>query len=134
MPIRHGMTIGELARLDRGEGSEFEALSEWRTGMDRRSIDWNHSARHMQLLARETRIERNNQVVFAIDAGRVMSAPVAGLPRVDRAISAAMLGTYAALKLGDRVSLFGYDSRPRVASGAVKGVLRFSAIEELLRW
>jgi uncharacterized protein (DUF58 family) len=122
---------GEMARVDRGDGSEFESLTEWRSGMDRRSIDWNQSARHLHLLARETRIERNNQIVFAIDSGRVMCEPVDGLPRVDRAISAALLSAYAALKLGDRVSLFGFDSRPRISSGAVSGARAFPLLQRL---
>lgn len=122
---------GEMARIDRGEGSEFEALTEWRSGMERRSIDWNQSARHMTLLAREYRIERNNQIVFAIDAGRAMCEPIDGLPRVDRAISAALLAAYSALKLGDRVSLFGFDSRPRISSGAVSGVRAFTQVQRL---
>ncbi|NYT39690.1 DUF58 domain-containing protein [Sphingomonas sp. R-74633] len=123
--------VGEMARVDRGEGSEFEALSEWRSGMERRTIDWNHSARHLKLLARENRIERNNQIVFAIDTGRVMCEPIDGLPRVDRAISAALLGAYAGLKLGDRVALFGFDSQPRVASGAVSGTRAFPLMQRL---
>lgn len=123
--------MGEMARVDRGEGSEFEALTEWRSGMERRTIDWNHSARHLKLLARENRIERNNQIVFAIDTGRVMCEPIDGLPRVDRAITAALLGAYAALKLGDRVALFGFDSQPRVASGAVSGTRAFPLMQRL---
>lgn len=122
---------GDMARVDRGEGSEFEALAEWQSGMERRTIDWNHSARHMKLLARENRIERNNQIVFAIDAGRVMCEPVAGLPRVDRAITAALLAAYSALKLGDRVGLFGFDSRPRITSGVVSGVRAFPLMQRL---
>lgn len=123
--------MGEMARVDRGEGSEFEALSEWQSGMERRTIDWNHSARHLKLLARENRIERNNQIVFAIDTGRVMCEPIDGLPRVDRAITAALLGAYTALKLGDRVALFGFDSQPRVASGAVSGTRAFPLMQRL---
>jgi uncharacterized protein (DUF58 family) len=137
-PVRHHAALllrdaqaGEMARIDRGEGSEFEALTEWQSGMERRTIDWNQSARHMTLLAREYRIERNNQIVFAIDSGRVMCEPVAGLPRVDRAISAALLAAYSALKIGDRVSLFGFDSRPRVSSGAVSGVRAFPLVQRL---
>lgn len=121
--------MGERSRIDRGEGTEFEALTEWQSGMERRDIDWRQSARHMQLLAREHRIERNNQIVFAIDSGRVMCEPIAGLPRVDRAISAALLSAYAALKLGDRVSVFGFDSRPRIASGLVSGMRAFPLIQ-----
>lgn len=123
--------MAEMARIDRGEGSEFEALTEWRSGMERRSIDWRHSARHLQLLAREFRIERNNNIVFAIDSGRVMCEPVAGLPRVDRAISAALLAAYSALRLGDRVALFGYDSRPRISSGLVSSVQAFPLMQRL---
>lgn len=122
---------GEMARIDRGEGNEFEALTEWRSGMERRSIDWRHSARHLHLLARETRLERNNQIVLAIDAGRVMCEPVDGLPRVDRAISAALLTAYAALKIGDRVSLFGFDSKPRISSGLVTNVRGFPQLQRL---
>lgn len=121
--------MGERSRIDRGEGNEFEALAEWQSGMERRDIDWRHSARHMQLLAREFRIEQNNQIVLAIDAGRVMCEPVAGMPRVDRAISAALLSAYTALKLGDRVSVFGFDSRPRISSGAVSGTRAFPLLQ-----
>ncbi|WP_346770452.1 DUF58 domain-containing protein [Sphingomonas sp. AOB5] len=137
-PVREGASvllrdaqIGEMARIDRGEGSEFEALTEWRSGMDRRSINWAASARHMNLLAREYRIERNNNVVFAIDSGRVMCEPIDGLPRVDRVTSAALLAAYAALKLGDRVALFGYDSRPRISSGLVTNVRAFPLVQRL---
>jgi uncharacterized protein (DUF58 family) len=95
-----------------GEGSEFEALGEYQPGMDRRSIDWNASARHVKLLAKEYRIERDNRLVIAIDAGRTMSEPVDGMPRLDRAVSAALLLAYVALKLEDRVSLFHFAAKP----------------------
>lgn len=122
---------GQLARIDRGEGSEFEALTEWRAGMDRRAIDWKQSSRHRQLLAKEMHVERNNQIVFAVDAGRAMSDPVDGVARVDRAVTAALTAAYIALKLGDRVSLFGFDARPRIASGAVTGTRAFAALQRL---
>lgn len=137
-PVREAAPIllrdaqaGEMARIDRGQGSEFEALTEWRSGMERRTIDWNHSARHLTLLARENRIERNNQLVLAVDTGRVMCEPVAGLPRVDRAVTAALLAAYSALKLGDRVGLFGFDSHPRVSSGPISGARAFPLLQRL---
>ncbi|MGM3299115.1 DUF58 domain-containing protein, partial [Bacillus cereus group sp. BC229] len=87
----------------RGEGTEYEALAEYQPGMDRRAIDWNASARHVKLLAKEYRVERDNRVVLAIDAGRTMAEPVGGMPRVDRAVSAALLLAYVGLKLNDRI-------------------------------
>ncbi|PTQ09429.1 DUF58 domain-containing protein [Sphingomonas oleivorans] len=122
---------GLLAQRHRGDGAEFEALADFRPGMDKRSIDWKQSARHRRLLAKEYRPERNNNIVFALDAGRTMCEPVAGLPRIDRAVSAALVSAYVALKLGDRVSLFGFDARPRLASGAVAGTRSFGALQRL---
>ena len=102
----------------RGEGTEFEALAEYQPGMDRRSIDWNASARHVKLLAKEYRVERDNRVVLAIDGGRTMAEPAGGMPRVDRAVSAALLLAYAGLKLGDRISLFSFAAKPQLFTPA----------------
>ncbi|PAQ05231.1 DUF58 domain-containing protein [Mesorhizobium temperatum] len=113
-----------------GQGREFEALKDYQPGMGRRMIDWKRSARHGRLLAREFRIEENNNIVLAIDSGRLMCEPVDGVPKVDRAVAAAMLSAFVALKGGDMVSLFGFDARPRVASGAVRGSASFAMIQK----
>ena len=127
---RHALQ-GLLAQVDRGDGSDFDALVEYRVGHDRRAIDWKQSARHLKLHAKEFRTERNAQIVFAVDSGRQMSEPVAGLPRVDRAVSAALLAAWVALKLGDRVALHAFDSRPRIAGGLVSGPGAFPALQRL---
>nr|WP_277923493.1 DUF58 domain-containing protein [Sphingomonas sp. TREG-RG-20F-R18-01] len=127
---RHALE-GLLTQVDRGDGTDFDALVEFRSGMDRRAIDWKQSARHRKLHAKEFRTERNNQIVFAIDSGRQMSEPVAGLPRVDRAVSAMLLTAWVALKLGDRVALHAFDSRPRIASGLVSGMPAFANLQRL---
>ena len=106
--------FGLIARRIRGEGTQFEALSEYEPGMDRRRIDWKSSARHSRLYARENEAERDNQIVFAFDCGQAMCEPVDGLPRIDRAVSAALLAAYVALKGGDRVALFGFADKPQL--------------------
>lgn len=120
---------GILARQIRGEGSEFEALVEYQPGFDRRSIDWKSSARHAKLLAREYDTERNNQIVFALDSGSDMCEPVAGLPRIDRAVSAALLTSYVALKAGDQVRLFSFAARPERATPFVSGSRNFFRLQ-----
>jgi uncharacterized protein (DUF58 family) len=127
---RHALQ-GLIAQSNRGEGADFDALVEYRSGMDRRTIDWKQSARHMKLHAKEYRTERNNQIVFALDGGRQMSEPVAGLPRIDRAVSAMLLTGWVALKLGDRVALHAFDSRPRIASGLISGSAAFPELQRL---
>lgn len=123
----HGLVV----QMERGEGSDFDAMVEFRQGMDRRSIDWKQSARHVKLLAKHYRTERNNQIVFAVDSGRQMSEPVAGMPRVDRAVSAMLLTAWVALKMGDRVALHAFDSRPRLASGLVSGRGAFGELQRI---
>jgi len=123
--------FGQKAQLDTGEGSDFHALKEFQTGMDLRSIDWKQSARHAKLVGREYRTERNHHVILAIDTGRLMSAPTAGVPRLDLAINAALLLAFVGLKLGDRVGLFAFDARPRVSSGVTAGAQAFPLIQRL---
>jgi uncharacterized protein (DUF58 family) len=103
--------FGIQARRFRGEGSMFEALAEYHPGLDRRRIDWKASARHSLLYTKEYEAERNNQIVFAFDCGQAMCEPVAGLPRIDRAVTAALTTAWVALKGGDRVALFGFAAR-----------------------
>ena len=122
--------FGLLARKFRGEGSEFEALTEYQPGMDRRSIDWKGSARHSKLLAKEYDTERNNQIVFALDCGSAMCEPIDGLPRIDRAVSAALLTAYITLKSGDQTSLFSFAAKPELSTPFLSNSRNFYRLQE----
>ncbi|HEY2445512.1 MAG TPA: DUF58 domain-containing protein [Rhizomicrobium sp.] len=117
--------------LDSGESIEFHALRDFQTGMDRRRIDWKQSAKHAALKAKEFHAEENQHLVLALDTGRLMSEPLEGQPRLDRALQAILLLAYVALKLGDRVGLFAFDERPRLASGTVAGPAAFGLLQRL---
>ena len=121
--------FGLIARRIRGEGTQFEALSEYEAGMDRRRIDWKASARHTKLYARENESERNNQIVFAFDCGQAMCEPVDGLPRIDRAVSAALTSAYVALKGGDKVALYGFAQKPEVVTPFVNDARAFHRLQ-----
>jgi len=121
--------LGLIARRIRGEGTQFEALSEYEAGMDRRRIDWKASARHTRLFARENESERNNQIVFAFDCGQAMCEPVDGLPRIDRAVSAALTCAYVVLKGGDKVSLFGFAQRPQIMTPFIGDARAFHRLQ-----
>lgn len=122
--------FGLLARKFRGEGSEFEALAEYQPGMDRRSIDWKGSARHSKLLAKEYDTERNNQIVFALDCGSAMCEPIDGLPRIDRAVSAALLTAYITLKSGDKTSLFSFAAKPELSTPFLSNSRNFYRLQQ----
>ncbi len=124
--------FGDKIQIDRGQGSEFDSLREFQAGMDSRTIDWKHSARHRSLLSREFRTEKNHSIIFAIDTGRLMSDPVRnGLSRLDHALNAALLMSYVSLKLGDRVGFFAFDAKPRLKTGVVSGPNAFTLLQNL---
>lgn len=123
------VTHGIKPLRDRGDGSEFDALTEFHPGMDLRLLEWKQSARHMRPLAKEVRVERNHQIVFAIDTGRTMCEPIASVARLDWSINAALVLAYVALRLGDKVSFFGFDARPRLATGFESGARAFARLQ-----
>lgn len=122
--------FGLIARRIRGEGTMFEALAEYEPGMDRRRIDWKASARHSHLYVKEYEAERNNQIVFAFDCGQAMCEPVSGLPRIDRAVTAALTTAYVALKGGDKVALFGFAARPELFTPFVTDARDFRRLQQ----
>ncbi|UIP06776.1 DUF58 domain-containing protein [Erythrobacter sp. SDW2] len=122
--------IGMIARRQRGHGTQFESLTEYDAGMDRRRIDWKSSARHSKLLARENESERNNQIVFAFDCGKAMCEPLDGVPRIDRAVTAGLTAAYVALKGSDRAMLFGFARRPEVMTPFISETRLFPRLQE----
>ncbi len=117
--------FGIKTQIERGDGSEFDALREFASGMDRRAIDWKHSARHRALLAKEFKTERNHNIVFAFDTGRLMSEPLGGVPKIDRAVTAGLLLAYVSLRNGDRTMFYGFADRPGANSGFLTGTSSF---------
>jgi len=105
--------FGVRVQKERGEGTEFDALKEYVPGLDTRYIDWKHSARHHKLVCKEFRVERNHPVIMAFDTGHMMLEPLDGIPRLDHAIHAGLLLSWIALRGGDLVGSFAFDSTPR---------------------
>ena len=108
-----------------GDGSEFESMREYVQGLDPRGMSWRQTARHRKLICQEFRAERNHAVVIAVDAGRLMSDPVEGVPKVDHAVTAGLVLAYAALRTGDRVGFYAFDARPRQWMEPGAGVAAF---------
>lgn len=120
---------GQKVQRQLGGGSDFDALREWVPGLDGRAVDWKHSARHMKLVCKEFKAERNHNIILAFDTGHLMSEPLDGVPRIDRAINAGLLLAYASLREGDRVGLFGFDSAIRLYTEPAGGLQNFSRVQ-----
>lgn len=111
---RHRLTeMGLRAMRQLGDGGSFESLREYVRGDDPRRLDWKASGKHGMLIVRQTETERSQNVVLAIDAGRLMTEELAepggdGVrrERIDSALAAALLLAEVAAQHGDRVGLF----------------------------
>lgn len=119
---------GMRLRRRRGEGTEFDQLRDYREGDSLRSIDWKATARISRLIARDYQDERDQQVLFMIDAGRRMLAKDAELSHFDHSLNAMLLLSYVALRRGDAVGLMTIGGGrvwlpPRKGLQAINGLL-----------
>lgn len=125
--VRAGVRIERFM----GEGTEFDSLREFSAGDDNRTIHWKASARHRKLVSRQFRAERNRQVILAVDSGRLMSERLAGIPKLDHALNAALLLSYVSLRGGDRVGLMTFDSRVGVFLQPQAGIRAHKAMAQM---
>jgi uncharacterized protein (DUF58 family) len=96
-----------------GGESEFERLRPYVWGDSYRHIDWKATARRRQFISREFGQESNQNVIFLLDCGRLMSGRVGGMALFDHALNASMMMAQTALRHGDRVGLLAFDSEVR---------------------
>jgi uncharacterized protein (DUF58 family) len=122
--------FGNKVQHQSGEGSEFKALRDYMPGLDSRTIDWKHSARHKKLLSKEFETERNHHIVLAFDTGYLMAEPVNGLARLDHAINAGLLLAWISLRSGDLVGTYGFDAIARHYQGPIHGARSFARIQQ----
>ncbi len=92
-----------LRRL--GEGRLFESLRDFVPGDDPRLIDWKATARRGKMITRQFEAERRQHVLLVLDAGRLMTADVAGVARMDYVVQAALELAYAAAQHDDNVGV-----------------------------
>lgn len=109
LPLLDGARIMRM----KGDGSEFHQLRDFVPGMDPRSIDWKRSARARSLIARETRAERNHQIILCLDTGHLMGERLGTLSRLDHAINASLALAWAAALGGDNVGFMSFAARPQ---------------------
>ena len=102
---------GFRAVRQRGEGGSFESLREYVRGDDPRSMDWKASARRGQMIVRQFQVEKRQNVMIAIDAGRLMTQKIGGQERLDYALTAALLLADVAALHGDLVGLLVFSDR-----------------------
>ncbi len=95
----------------RGQGREFESLRDFVIGDEIRHISWGATARRGKLITRQYTIERSQNIVVLLDTGRLMTARIGKLSKLDHAINATLSIAYVAATGGDNIGLVAFSRR-----------------------
>jgi uncharacterized protein (DUF58 family) len=95
----------------RGEGREFESLRDYVRGDELRHISWTATARRGKLTTRQYQIERDQTILIALDAGRLMTARIEDETKLDSAVHATLALLSAAGRAGDNAGLVVFGRR-----------------------
>ena len=95
----------------RGEGREFESMRDYVRGDELRHISWTATARRGKLTTRQYQIERDQTILIALDAGRLMTARIENETKLDSAVHATLALFSAAARAGDNSGLVVFGRR-----------------------
>ena len=104
------LDVGLRSARGLGGGTEFEQLREYTPDDELRRVDWAATARTGRTIVRTYRPERNQTIVILMDNGRLMAGRVAGVPRIEHAMDAAIMLGHVATRLGDKVGMITFDA------------------------
>jgi uncharacterized protein (DUF58 family) len=113
LSLRRGLRAMAGLRRARppGASTAFAGLRDYVRGDDIRRVSWTATARRDHPVVVEVEAERGQQVMIAIDCGRLMTAPAGELDKLDHAVNAALMLAWVAQAYGDRVGLMTFDDR-----------------------
>jgi uncharacterized protein (DUF58 family) len=95
----------------RGEGREFESMRDYVRGDELRHVSWTATARRGKLVTRQYQVERDQTILIAIDAGRLMTARIEQETKLDSAVHATLALMSAAARGGDNSGLVVFGRR-----------------------
>ncbi|MFI5282011.1 MAG: DUF58 domain-containing protein [Candidatus Dormibacterales bacterium] len=113
LSLRRGLraTAGLRHARPPGASTAFAGLRDYVRGDDFRRVSWTATARRDRPVVVEVEAERGQQVMIALDCGRLMTAPAGALDKLDYAVNATLMLAWVAQAYGDRVGLMTFDDR-----------------------
>jgi uncharacterized protein (DUF58 family) len=116
----------------RGEGREFESMRDYVRGDEMRHISWTATARRGKLVTRQYQMERDQTIMIALDAGRLMTARIERETKLDSAVHAALALMSAAARAGDNAGLVVFGRRIKAYLPPKRGAEHLDAALEAL--
>jgi uncharacterized protein (DUF58 family) len=155
LTLRRGVRAlpGQRRGRPPGAATTPAGLRDYLPGDDVRRVHWKATARRDRPITMELEAERGQQVVIALDCGRLMSAPAgpswrgfrpagrptvedsppaAPLTKLDHAVNAALLLAWVAQSQGDRVGLLTFDDQVRSYLAPRRGLRQVHNCNEAL--
>lgn len=118
--------------IRRGEGREFESMRDYVRGDEMRHISWTATARRSRLTTRQYQIERDQTVLIALDAGRLMTGRIGDETKFDTALHASLALISACARAGDNCGLMVFGRRVRKFLAPKRGIEHIEAVLEAL--
>lgn len=92
----------------RGMGTEPESVREWASGDPFRAVNWKATARRGRVMVSQYEVERTQNVMVVLDAGRLMTARVDEQRKFDYAITAGLSVAAVAALANDKVGVVAF--------------------------
>lgn len=92
----------------RGAGTEPETVREWTSDDPFRSVNWKATARRGKLMVAQYEVERSQNVMILLDAGRLMTSRVGDQRKFDYAVTAALSVASIASLANDKVGMVAF--------------------------
>jgi uncharacterized protein (DUF58 family) len=112
----------------RGAGSEFESLREYQPGDAFRLVDWKATARRGRMMVAQYQAERSQNVIVALDCGRLMTPRVGQQRKFDYALTGALSIARVAQLASDNVGLVAFAGKPLLSIAPRRGAAHVSAL------
>jgi uncharacterized protein (DUF58 family) len=88
-----------------GGGREFSHFRDYTVDDDYRHVNWSATARRAKPITAVFESEHSQDIIFCLDAGRMMAARVGRLTKLDHAINAVLMLTHVSQTFQDNVGL-----------------------------
>ncbi len=116
----------------RGEGREFESMRDYVRGDELRHISWTTTAKRSKLTTRQYQIERDQTIIVALDAGRLMTGRIGDETKFDTGIHASLALMSAAAQGGDNCGLVVFGRNIKKYLPPKKGMAHMEGVLEAL--
>jgi uncharacterized protein (DUF58 family) len=112
----------------RGLGAEFESLREYLPGDAFRSVNWKATARRGRMMVEQYEVERSQNVLVLLDAGRLMMPRIGLQRKFDYALTAGLSVASIAQAAGDHVGLTVFAAKPLLSVAPRRGAKHVDAL------